>query len=356
MQLTHECLIGNRSTGSTTLPAVSYQRRQFRPVAAWLTAVLALAASVCTLQATQAGARSAGEVTGPELAAASQCPWMACAQVLAAVAAGAKTQKVPTNLSPGLANAAADVYPAVMGCVAPPSAVSTPVPCVYNAAATTKRMVLIGDSHAEMWSPAVADVAQANGYSLLFLSKLQCLLPMVPFWNPLTSTPNTQCTAWKKWAIARVQQFNPSIVIATTEDYLSYTSSGLQMSQKEFASGLATTLKEMSAPGRRVILLGDIPYLSQTGPICLAAHESSAQTCATPTGTAVSQTKQAAERSAADKASATFVNVIPWFCTRKACPAVVGTTDVYSDGSHMTATYGKQLEGVVAQSLGLQAP
>ena len=344
----------SRSTRSTTLPAVANPRRSVAWAVACLTAVFTV--SICMVQTARAGTHSASDITGPDLAAASQCPWMACAEVLSAVAAGAKIQKVPTNLTPGLADAAADVYPAIMGCVVPASAVSTAPPCVDNPAATSKRMVLIGDSHAEMWSPAIADIAQANGYSLLFLSKLQCLLPMVPFWNPLTSTPNTQCTAWKKWAIARIQQFNPNIVIATTEDYLSYASSGLQMSQKQYASGLTTTLKDVAGPGRRVVLLGDIPYLSQTGPICLAAHEGSAQSCATPTAGAVSQANQAAERSAAAKGDATFINVIPWFCTRKVCPAIIGTTDVYSDDTHVTATYGKQLEGVVAESLGLQAP
>ena len=331
-------------------------KRAMQWAAAWLAMMLAIGVLTCVDGAPQAGARAVNEMSGPELTAASQCPWTACRQVLSAVAAGTKIQKVPTNLSPGLADAASDIYPAVTGCVAPPSAVSNASACVYNAAATTKRIVLIGDSHAEMWSPAIADIAHTNGYSLLFLSKLQCLLPMVPFWDPLTSTPNTQCTAWKKWAISRVQQFNPSIVIATTEDYLPYSSNGLQMSQKEYTSGLATTLDEMSGPGRRVVLLGDIPYLSQTGPVCLAAHENSAQSCATPTTGAVSQAKQAAERSAAAKASATFINVIPWFCTRRACPAVIGHTDVYSDATHVTATYAKQLEGVLAQALGLQAP
>jgi hypothetical protein len=224
---------------------------------------------------------------------------------------------------------------------------------VYNAAATTKRMVLIGDSHAEMWSSSIAAIAKANGYSLLFLAKIPCPLPMVALWNTLNSTPNTQCTAFKKWAISKIQQFNPSIVLATTEDFITYTGNAEPLSQKAFSAGLATTLKDLAAPGRRVILLGDIPYLSNPGPICLAAHEGSVQTCSTPTGVAVDKKRQQAERSAATAAGASFIDVIPWFCTTKACPAVVNNLDVYSDGEHITATYGMWLESVLAQSLGL---
>ena len=70
-----------------------------------------------------------------------------------------------------------------------------------------------------------------NGYSLLFLSKFQCLLPLVPFWNPLNATPNTECTTWKKWAIGRIQQFDPSIVLAAAEDYRPISGGPLSMSQ-----------------------------------------------------------------------------------------------------------------------------
>ena len=268
---------------------------------------------------------------GPPIGCRSQCSVPACTQVLAAVRAGTKVHAVPNKLSPGLADASADIRPpqGYLGCVVNQSAITTPFPCVYNAAATTKRMVLIGDSHAEMWSSSIAAVAKANGYSLLFLAKIPCPLPMVALWNALNSTPNTQCTAFKKWAISKIQQFNPSIVIATTEDFITYTGNAELLSQKAFSAGLATTLKDFAAPGRRVILLGDIPYLSNPGPICLAAHEGNVQSCSTPTGVAVDKKKQQAERSAATAAGASFIDVIPWFCTTKTCPAVVNNLDVY---------------------------
>lgn len=293
------------------------------------------------------------ELSGPQLAAAKECPWSECAKVMAAVAAGTKVQKVPATLSPNLQNAESDIYPAIKGCVVDEAALSTPFPCVDNPSATAKKMVLLGDSHAEMWSPAIDAIAKANGYSLLFLSKIQCLVPLVPFWNPITATPNTQCATWKKWAITRIQQFDPSVVIVAAEDYRPYSSNALPMSQKTFSSGLVTTLKDLAAPGRRVVLLGDIPYLAQTGPICLAAHEGSVQSCSTPTTEAVNTTDQAAERSAATKAGATFINVIPWFCTQRSCPATVSNFDVYSDGTHITATYGMSLEGILTEALGL---
>ncbi|HEX3448486.1 MAG TPA: SGNH hydrolase domain-containing protein [Isosphaeraceae bacterium] len=297
------------------------------------------------------------ELTGPQMAAATQCQWPACAQVLSAVAHGAKMQNLPANLTPSLQTAAGSVQPpqGLSKCVVGQQVVTTPSPCVYNATATTKRMVLIGDSHADMWSQAVADLATANGYSLLFLAKIPCPLPLVSFWNGLNNTPNPQCTTWKNWAIGRIQQFDPSIVIATTEDYHPTSSNLAPMSQSKYSNGLVTTLKDFAAPGRRVVLLGDIPYLTKAGPICLSEHEGSIQSCSTPTDQAVSAQDQAAQRTAASKAGAEFINVIPWLCTTKSCPAVVTNTDVYSDCCHITPNYAVYLEPVLSEALKLPA-
>jgi hypothetical protein len=301
-------------------------------------------------------ATAATALSASQLAAAKQCPWPACARVISDVKAGAKLQKLPSKLSPSLLNASTDLFPppGLKGCVVYTAPVSTPGACVYNAGAP-KQMALIGDSHAEMWAPAVAAIAQANGYSLLFLAKIPCPLPMAEFWNALKETPNTQCTPWKKWAIARIQQFNPSIVVAATQDHQLYNVKALPVSQPVYTKALTTTLKDLSAPGRRVVLLGDISYLTQTGPICLAAHEGSIQSCSTPTSEAVSKQYQSSEASAASKAGAQFVDIIPWLCTPTTCPPVVENFDVYSDSSHLTAAYATSLVPVLSEALGLGA-
>jgi hypothetical protein len=332
------------------------QRRQFAHVPRiWLAVgILIVLIGGWTPKVWASGSASA-ELSGPQMAAAKQCPWAACAQIISAVAAGTKLHSLPPNLGSSLQTASSDVkQPASLGgCVVDQSVLETPKPCVYNAAASTKRMVLIGDSHAEMWSSAVAAIAQANGYSLLFLAKIPCPLPLVGFWNALNETPNTQCTTWKKWAFTRIQQFDPSIVIATTEDFQLYSNNAKPMSQNEFSKGLITTLKDLSAPTRRIVLLGDIPYLRQTGPLCLSAHESNVQSCSSPTGQAVSPQDQAAQRTAATKSGAQFINVIPWFCTQRSCPAIVDNVDVYADCCHITTTYSMNLEAVLEQSLTL---
>jgi hypothetical protein len=88
----------------------------------------------------------------------------------------------------------------------------------------------------------------------------------------------------------------------------------------------------------------------------LAAHETSVTSCNTSTSEAIDTQHQAAARSAAAKAGDQFINVIPWLCTTKECPAVVGHDDVYEDCCHISATYGISLEAVLSQALGFPVP
>ena len=223
---------------------------------------------------------------------------------------------------------------------------------VTNATATGPRIALLGDSHALMWSRALAGIAAQQGDPLMLLVKF-CPMPMVGFWNPLTSAPFTSCTTWKQAAVQRLNQFNPSLVIVTTSDVSPLTDTDVPMSQKEFSDGLATTLRDVSAPGRRIILLGDIGYPASAPPFCLAAHETRVHACDTPTWAAVLAPHQAAEAAAAKAARAQYIDVIPWLCTTTTCPAIIDGIEVYENLAHITSTYGEHLEPVLAQALGL---
>jgi len=301
--------------------------------------------------------------------------------VLQQVKAGADVTAVPSNLTPSLQTATADIrFPANLRlCGANgtlvedlggycflvngrrPSVTSKKnrksEPEVRHkrklgATATGPRIALLGDSHSEMWSRAIAGIAAQQGDPMLLLTKY-CSMSMVGFWNPLTSTPFTSCTTWKQAAVQRLNQFNPSLVIVTTGDVSPLTDTDRPMSQQEFSDGLATTLRDVSAPGRRVILLGDIGYPARVPPFCLAAHETNVRACDIPTSVAVRAPNQAAEAAAAKAAGARYIDVIPWLCTRTTCPAIIDGIEVYENLSHITSTYGEHLEPVLTQALGL---
>jgi hypothetical protein len=51
------------------------------------------------------------------------------------------------------------------------------------------------------------------------------------------------------------------------------------------------------------------------------------------------------------KAGATLVDPMPWFCSLKTCPVVVGNILVYKDESHISTIYARLLAPLLAERL-----
>ena len=53
---------------------------------------------------------------------------------------------------------------------------------------------------------------------------------------------------------------------------------------------------------------------------------------------------------AARDAGATYIDVVPWFCSAT-CTAIVGNMIINQDGQHITRTYASFLSGAVQAAL-----
>ena len=135
-----------------------------------------------------------------------------------------------------------------------------------------------------------------------------------------------------------------------TQEYVRSVS-GRNFTAQQWQQGLRATLKQLYLPMNRVVVLGNIPLLPQSGPQCLARSSSNVQSCSGSPET--TQTKyNNAERVVARESGARYVDVTPWFCST-ICTAVVGRYEVYYDQYHVTADYSIVLEQVLQQALRL---
>jgi hypothetical protein len=171
--------------------------------------------------------------------------------------------------------------------------------------------------------------------------------------NVLGGPTNAQCDQWKQGAVSYINQIHPRLVIATTQDKPATDARGRDITQSEYSSAFVEFLKSISATGRHIAVLGDIPQLAQDGPTCLARHETDVKACSTPTEDAALSAVQETQVVAADAVRALYIYDIPWFCTSSICPAIIGNFDVYEDQYHMTSTYANYLSNVLKTALTL---
>jgi hypothetical protein len=262
---------------------------------------------------------------------------------------------VPADVTPSLTAAPNDWggLPAdAQGCEAHLAVTSVPA-CVFGDPHGTHTMVLYGDSHALMWFEAFDAIAKHAGWRLVVLGKDWCHPALVPRTNPPGfGTPGgryTQCDTWHRFAMQRINALDPDLLIVTEEPGGQLYPSG-RITPALWENGLTEALNDVTSPKTKKIVLGNIPITPHINPNCLAQHEQDVRAChGLPSYFYVSMNN--AEEIAAQRAGARYINVTPWFCSTT-CADIIDDIIVYKDSDHITATYSRYLENVLAPALG----
>jgi parallel beta-helix repeat protein len=286
-------------------------------------------------------------VTTPELAAAmSQASGTAVTGLSGALAQAAAALRIPTNVTPSVAQAGSDFGMDSHGCEVGPTATTPLLPCDEFGDPTGQTdVVLVGDSHAGMWLPAVNELAVQKGWRLTFMAKTGCPVGDYPTFelSGYANRPYTECNAWRSAIIRHIAALKPALVIVASE-------------QRSIAAaepnGLTRSLDAIKKSAKRVIFLADTPKPSTDVPDCLAAHGDDLPACDLSVAAAgVQSSGRLAEIAGAEAAGAFVVDPTPWFCTATLCPAVIQDAIVYVDASHITETYALLREPQLAAAI-----
>lgn len=261
-------------------------------------------------------------------------------QVASLVAASSRIERLPRNLVPPLpalpADNAATYYPGTWhGC-------SSVTQCVYGDRASATTVLLLGDSHAAMWLPALAWVGHHLTLRVVLLWYPGCPAADVEVWDPTTRSANIGCTAFRASALKAIARVAPALVLTTNRTANVLGADDRSIPNAVWQQGLEATLATLLADKLRVAVIGDVTMLSSDAPVCLAAYPRAVQRCSSPNPNPAKRTHRADEVAAAKAEGVPYLDPQPWLCTRT-CSPVVGRYAVMNDAQHVSATYAAYL-------------
>jgi peptidoglycan/LPS O-acetylase OafA/YrhL len=270
-----------------------------------------------------------------------------------AIANGRDARRLPANLKPALARAGRDKARVWSdGCHADVPVTTAPEGCVFGDPAGARTVVLFGDSHAAQWFPALERLSLEHHWRLVELSKSSCSAADLPIWHDTLKRPYTECEAFHRSAIARIQRLRPDlVVVGSSFNYRPAVPAADLAAQ--WKGGWDRTFAELSATGARVAAIADTPYMGGSVPDCLAqpANENNAGHCTRSLRSSLRGPEQREVFLAyAGDGPAEIIDPTAWFCT-DACPTVVGNVLVYRDSNHMTTTYSTVLAPLLYAAL-----
>jgi peptidoglycan/LPS O-acetylase OafA/YrhL len=212
--------------------------------------------------------------------------------------------------------------------------------CQKGSADGSRTIVLFGDSHSSMWEPAIAGMAKNENYKFFPFLKEACGYDW--YVNTRQQLPsNHQCILWYQWAVAHIATIHPDVIVVGTYDLTAY-----------WQEGLRTVLAQMHTLAPRVILVSDTPRTSDPS-TCLMTPHATLKSCLFPVS-ATNQLQLAQARSIARDTSTQFLDITPWFCTRRYCPSVIHGFIPYRDGAHLTKQYSVFLTAAMGRALDIR--
>ncbi len=277
-----------------------------------------------------------------------------------ALAAGVVTPSVPDNLRPALRGAAADQAQLYSdGCSGGFTDIGIKRPCAYGDPTSAHTVVLFGDSHAGHWFPALQKIAEDRHWRLVVVTKSACSAASVRIFQAKLNRPYDECVAWRESVWAYIASLRPRTVVMTSAAAggTLVDDSGAPVTDPGYADrtwvqGWATSADRLARTGAKLYLIEDSPYQDGDTTECLSVHPGDPGACVVDRDSALPQPDRRRAISAALRArGVTIVDPLPWFCTARACPVIVGDVLVYRDASHVTATYARLLAPLLGQRL-----
>ncbi len=267
--------------------------------------------------------------------------------------AATRSRPVPINLRPSLVTAATDLpvmYDA--GCNAGFDELRPPKLCAYGDTNSSTTVVLLGDSHAAQWFPALDQVAKERRWKLVPVTKSACSVASTFIYLPAIKRPYRECVSWRKAALDAVRQLRPAMVVMSSNGGGGLPIGATGDADEVWVAAWLESIRAVTMPATRLVLLLDTPWPQNDVQTCLSSHASDVSDCARPTSRAVSMPRRREMLAAAARsAGVDIVDPLPWFCTEDTCPAVVGNTLVYRDASHITTTYASAVAPLLSARL-----
>jgi peptidoglycan/LPS O-acetylase OafA/YrhL len=227
--------------------------------------------------------------------------------------------------------------------------------CKFGPNDAAHTLVLMGDSIAGQWFPALSRVMSRPGWRLIVITKSACPMVDEPIFYARIGREYTECETWRHHAVEQVVSMRPDIVVLSTG-----VATGQSFSQAQWTDGMARTLGELGTRVGRIYLLRGTPRLAFDGPSCLASHAGrpkwlgvSRECEAMANDEREQQVYQWLQQAAKRFPNAQAIDMNDLVCPKQRCSAEQNGQVVFRDEQHLTAGFAASLGPAMSARLGL---
>jgi peptidoglycan/LPS O-acetylase OafA/YrhL len=263
-------------------------------------------------------------------------------------------------------NARHDIARPPKGCPYParewPSPEKSDACLLHNGTGPT--VLLVGDSHAEMWAPALQKLAEASNWHLLSLTRSKCAPTDFTIARHVdsgqTKTIGRACTEWRHIVYpAMVKRYDPDYVILGARAQIYDIREGSRVVREGDPSYNRLWRESWKQPfdvftseGAKLLVMSPLPTLPTSTLDCVATAADSSCDFDQSKDRETMHAKAVLERLVKRNPKVALVDVDSLVCPGGICPGIEHGIVVHQDRSHVSATFAAKESPVIGRLLG----
>ncbi|WP_084037318.1 acyltransferase family protein [Haloechinothrix halophila] len=205
-----------------------------------------------------------------------------------------------------------------------------------NAATAKKRIVIVGDSHAQSLVGAFDPLVETNDWHVISMRRPGC-----PFSVRSELFPNrTSCVEWNKAIIPEITRLQPDAVVVMGTYQVRV---GLK---ERLPDGFIEQWRKLYDAGIPVVAIRDNPRFDYEPTECVEEHGAEAPECIGVRSEHYHSVPPYQGRQDIPP-NVRFVDLSDLYCDNYVCPPIIGNIRVYRDENHITQTYMRSMSPMV---------
>lgn len=229
-----------------------------------------------------------------------------------------------------------------------------PIPCVFEMTPveeeSQKTVMLVGDSHAAHWLPALQEIGATRNWTIITHTKSSC--PFIDTSIIVAKTEYPECLVWSAAVREDILSRQPDLLMtAMVTNHFAVGATSQEDNQERLAAGLLRAWQPLKDAEIPIAVVRGTPRMGQLIPECLAENPDTPLNCAVARETALGHggsVSLAANQAGSD---VTIIDITDAFCNSKLCEPIVGNVLVYRDQHHITVAYMKTLARLLEEKL-----
>jgi peptidoglycan/LPS O-acetylase OafA/YrhL len=207
----------------------------------------------------------------------------------------------------------------------------------FEVAPPARRIVVVGDSHAQQLTGALLPIAERNDWQITTIIRGAC-----PFSTASEVVPEeADCLAWNAAAADEISALRPDAVVTLASRDVR---PGLT---EQTPPGFVEQWRRLDAQGIPVLALRDNPRFDYSVPDCVQQRADDMDSCGVARADVYPDVPPWAEIPDVP-ANVAFVDIADAVCDPDRCPPVIGNVLVYLDDNHLTASYSTSMADLLA--------